>query len=229
MICLILGYGARAKPLLEKVLREEGIDGVVLTDESCAERLDEVRKAKVVFVYAHELPEGVVSAIRESGAKVVSAEDGLANVPPEVVVKARAYYILGGERNLRNLVRYLASLSGANVSYEEPEDVPMQGIYHPDYGLFLDTDEYLRVYRLRPLVGVLFWRSEWLYGDLGVTRGLIRALEEEGLGVVPVFTYGRDSVTGLGHDKAETVRRFLLRDGRPLVEALVSLVSFGIA
>lgn len=229
MICLILGYGARAKPLLEKVLREEGIDGVVLTDESCAERLDEVRKAKVVFVYAHELPEEVVSAIRESGAKVVSAEDGLANVPPEVVVKARAYYILGGERNLRNLVRYLASLSGANVSYEEPEDVPMQGIYHPDYGLFLDTDEYLRVYRLRPLVGVLFWRSEWLYGDLGVTRGLIRALEEEGLGVVPVFTYGRDSVTGLGHDKAETVRRFFLRDGRPLVEALVSLVSFGIA
>lgn len=226
MICFIIGYGARAKPLLEKVSEEEGIDCIVLTEENCVKEIDRLRESKVIFIYVNELPEDVINVIKGSKAKIISTDD-LNNVPLDIMVKAKTYYILGGERNLRNLVRYLANLSGTRISYEEPEDIPMQGIYHPDYGLFLDVDEYLKIYRLRPLIGILFWRSTWLYKDFSLISELIEAFEKEGFGVIPVFTYGKDSITGLGHDRADAIEKFFLRNNRPLVEALVSLISFG--
>ncbi len=227
-VCLILGYGAKAKPLLEKILEEEGIEGVILTDQNCERGLESIKEAEVIFLYAHEIPTAVSDLLKEVDAQVIASGglEGLNNVPLEVLVRAKSYYILGGEKNLRNLVRYLANLAGEDTSYEEPEELPMQGIYHPEFGLFESLDDYLKVYTKRPLVGLLFWRSFWLYKDFGHIGGMIRALEDEGLGVIPVFTYGKDSATGLGVEKDEALG-FFLKDGRPVIEALVSLISFG--
>ncbi|NJD98917.1 cobaltochelatase subunit CobN [Thermococcus sp. LS1] len=229
MICLILGYGARPLPLLREILEEERIDGLVLIDQNCEGELDKVEKAKVIFIYAHELPKIVEERIKESRAKVIACAglEGLANVPEEVLIKAKTYYVLGGEKNLRNLVRFLAGLAGAELEYEDPQEVPMHGIYHPELGLFESLDEYLRVYKKRPLIGVLFWRSAWLYKEFRPIGELIKALEEEGFGVIPVFTYGKDSRTGLGREKSEAVEEFFMKDGKPVVKALVSLISFG--
>ncbi len=230
-VCLILGYGAKAKPLLDKILSEEEIEGVVLTDQSCERELESVGRAKVIFLYAHEIPAAVSDLLRSSSGSQVVASGGLEelnNVSLEVLTKAKSYYILGGEKNLRNLVRYLANLAGKNVSYEEPEELPMQGIYHPEFGLFESLDDYLKVYTRKPLVGLLFWRSFWLYKDFGHINRLIKALEDEGLGVVPVFTYRKDPTTGLGVEKDEALE-FFLKDGVPTIEALVSLISFGTA
>ncbi|NJE85553.1 cobaltochelatase subunit CobN [Thermococcus sp. CX2] len=229
MICFILGYGARPLPLLEEILGEERIDGLVLTDQNCERELDKIEKSDVIFIYAHELPGIVEERIKESKAKVIACAglEGLANVPEEVLIKAKTYYVLGGEKNLRNLVRFLAGLAGAEVDYEDPQEVPMHGIYHPELGLFESLDEYLKAYGKEPLIGVLFWRSTWLYKDFRPIGELIRALEEEGFGVIPVFTYGKDSRTGLGREKSEAVEEFFMKDGKPVVEALVSLISFG--
>jgi len=229
MICFILGYGARPLPLLEKILKEEKIEGSVLTDQNCEKELEKVEKAEVIFIYAYELPKVVEKSIKESRAKVIACAglENLANVPEEVLIKAKSYYVLGGEENLRNLARFLASLTGKKIEYEEPKEVPMHGIYHPDYGVFESLDEYLTVYKKRPLVGVLFWRSTWLYKDFKPIEKLIKALEGEGFGVIPVFTYGKDSTTGLGKEKSETVEEFFMKDEKPVIEALVSLISFG--
>ena len=229
MLCFILGYGAKAKPVLEKILKEEGIEGDVLTKEECVSKLGSIGRAKVIFIYASDLPREVINVVRGCGAKVVSTDD-LCNTPEEVVLKARTYYLLGGEENLRNLVRFLASLAGLKLSYGEPKEVPMHGIYHPRYGLFTNLSKYLSTYPYssRPLVGILFWRGAWLYGDLSPIAELVEALENEGLGAVPVFTYGRDYMTGLGHERSDTVREFFIRDGKPVIEVLISLISFGI-
>jgi cobaltochelatase CobN len=226
MICFILGYGAKSLPLIEKILKEEDIDGVVLTEENCEREIESVAKAKVIFVYASRIPDSVVEVLKESRAKVIS--DSISNVPQEVLVKAKSYYILGGESNLRNLVRFLASLAGEKRDYEEPKEIPMDGIYHPDFGLFESLEDYLKVYDKRPLVGILFWRSNWIYGDLKLCERLIWAIEKEGFGVVPVFCYVKDSITGLGREPSETVEDFFMRGGKPIIEALVSLISFGV-
>jgi len=226
MICFILGYGARPLPLLEKILKEEKIDGIVLTDQNCEKEPEKVERAEVIFIYAHKLPDVVVETLKKSRAKIVST-DNLNNVPQEILVKAKSYYVLGGEENLRNLARLLANLAGEKREYEEPKEVPMHGIYHPNFGLFESLDKYLEVYDKRPLVGVLFWRSAWLYKEFKPIEELINALEEEGFGVIPVFTYGKDSTTGLGREKSEAVEEFFIKDGKPIIEALVSLISFG--
>ncbi|AHF79513.1 cobaltochelatase subunit CobN [Thermococcus paralvinellae] len=229
MICFILGYGARALPLLQEILREEGIKGIVLTDQNCEKELDKVERAEVIFIYAHELPEIVEEKIRESEAKVIACAglESLTNVPEEILIKAKTYYVLGGGKNLRNMARFLASLSGEAIEYEEPEEVPMHGIYHPNFGVFESLDDYLMVYKKRPLVGVLFWRSAWLYKEFKPIGELIKALEEEGFSVIPVFTYGKDSTTGLGREKSEAVKEFFMKNGKPIIDALVSLISFG--
>ncbi|WP_148883764.1 cobaltochelatase subunit CobN [Thermococcus aciditolerans] len=229
MICLILGYGARSLPMLREILDEERIDGLVLTDQNCERELEGIEKSDVIFIYAHELPEIVEERIKESKAKVIACAglESLTTVPEEVLIKAKTYYVLGGKKNLRNLVRFLASLAGAEIDYEDPQEVPMHGIYHPELGLFESLDEYLKAYGKGPLIGVLFWRSAWLYKEFGPIGELIRALEEEGFGVIPVFTYGKDSRTGLGREKSEAVEEFFMKDGTPVVEALISLISFG--
>ncbi|WP_461864576.1 cobaltochelatase subunit CobN [Thermococcus sp.] len=229
MICFILGYGARPLPLLEKILKEEKIEGIVLTEQNCEKELEKVENAKIIFIYAHEFPEIVGEKIRESEAKVIACAglESLTNVPEEILIKAKTYYVLGGEKNLRNLVRFLASLTGKKIAYEEPKEVPMHGIYHPDFGVFESLDEYLEVYDRRLLVGVLFWRSAWLYREFSPIEELIKAFESEELGVIPVFTYGKDSTTGLGREKSEALEEFFIKDGKPIVEALVSLISFG--
>ncbi|USG99330.1 cobaltochelatase subunit CobN [Thermococcus argininiproducens] len=226
MICFILGYGARPLPLLEKILKEEKIDGIVLTEQNCEKELEKVERAEVIFIYAHELPDVVVETIKKNRAKIVSM-DSLNNVPQEILVKAKSYYVLGGEENLRNLAKFLANLAGKKREYEEPKEVPMHGIYHPNFGVFESLDEYLEVYDKRPLVGVLFWRSAWLYREFSPIEELIKTLESEGLGVIPVFTYGKESTTGLGKEKSEAVEEFLIKNGKPVIEALVSLISFG--
>ncbi|NJE25556.1 magnesium chelatase subunit H [Thermococcus sp. MV5] len=229
MICFILGYGARPLPLLEKILKEEKIEGIVLTEQNCEKELEKVEKAKAIFIYTHELPEIVEEKIREGQAKVIACAglENLTTVPQEILVKAKSYYILGGEENLRNLAKFLANLAGEKREYEEPKEVPMHGIYHPNFGVFESLDEYLEVYDRRPLVGILFWRSAWLYRESSPIEELIRTLEDEGLGVIPVFTYGKDSTTGLGKEKSEAVEEFFIKDGKPIIEALVSLISFG--
>jgi len=229
MICLILGYGARPLPVVERILAEEEVSGLALTDESCIKVLGELRSASVVFIYAHTLPEPVADAIRESRAKVISAGglEELSNVPQDIVAKAKAYYILGGVENLRSLVRFLATLAGDRREYSEPREVPMHGIYHPQMGVYTSLSRYLEDYKMRPLVGVLFWRSAWLYGDLTPVKEVVEELERQGLGVIPVFTYGKDPVTGLGEDRSRAVDEFFTIGGRPVVEAIVSLISFG--
>ena len=225
MIYFIIGYGAKPKPLFERILKEERINGIVLTDESCKRELEKLEKADVIFIYTHELSDIVIETIRKSKAKIVSM-DNLSNVPQEILVKAKSYYVLGGEENLRNLTKFLANLAGEKREYEEPKDVPMHGIYHPDFGTFENLDEYLKVYKKRPLVGVLFWRTEWLYKNSHLIEEFIKILEGKDLGVIPVFTYGKDSTTGIGKEKSKALS-FFIKKGKSFVDALVSLISFG--
>ena len=230
MICAILGYGARPLPILERIMREEGIEGLAISEERCEEELERIRKAKAIFIYASRIPEAVAQAIRSSKAKVVEFLLGLGNVPPEIAARAKSYYILGGEGNLRNLLRLLLLLEGREVELEEPrEEAPLSAVWHPKLGVYRTAEDYLSAYHRRPLVGILFWRSSWLYGETGLVESLVEELEGEGLGVLPVFYHPKDELTGIGIDGREVLRKFFREDGRTRIKALVSFLSFGIA
>lgn len=153
----------------------------------------------------------------------------LNTVGPNVTETCLRYFTNGGAENYRNMVAFLASeVMGARVEVQPPRELPRQGIYHPDApDCFVDLADYLAWYKPpgNGMAGIIFYRSYWVNGNCDVEKGLIRELERQGVGVLPVFTesVGR-SDNGSSLPTSEAIAKFMMtQDGTPLVDALVNL------
>jgi cobaltochelatase CobN len=158
----------------------------------------------------------------------------LSTVEPEVVATAYRYMFFNGRENIGNMLRYLVHhLFDQTITFEPPKDMPWQGMYHPAADqVFLDTGSYLAWYdgylqkKPESFVGILYSRSAWTTGNLNIERAMITALEERGIGVVPVFLYALKD-PGVGNlSGVEVIERFMLRDSKPLVSGIIKLTSF---
>jgi len=147
------------------------------------------------------------------------------------------YWLAGSEQNIANMVKFLvgryadgsrAALRGA-LAAQEPVEYPELGVYHPRMnhpdavGLMAASPDALpRVATTgkRGTVGVLLMRSYVLAGNADHYNGVITALEARGLSVIPAFA------TGL--DVRPAIDAFFMRDGRPVIDALVSLTGFSL-
>jgi magnesium chelatase subunit H len=142
------------------------------------------------------------------------------------------YWLAGSEENMANLVRFLLdryadgprrALRGT-LAPQPPMEYPEVGLYHPrlkgrineDAGTLPST----ALAGKNGTVGLLVMRSYVLAGNTGHYDGVIAALEARGLRVVPAFATGLDA--------RPAVERFFLRDGRPQIDALVSLTGFSL-
>lgn len=231
---MVVGYGANALPTLAEVLNEESkklsFEYVLTSDGLSDKYAEKIKNSDVILVYSFQLPEVTEEAIRESRAKVIiSLSDEYVHLirgDPHILNKAAEYFKIGGRKNLRNLIRFLLNCVGVDVGFEDVEEIPWHGIYHPKLGLFEDIGEYLSKYALRPLVGILIHRTQWLYENLSHFQILIEAFEREGIGVLPVFTYGwRDELLN-SPSKEDTIRKYFIVDGKPVVDCLINLTYF---
>jgi len=145
------------------------------------------------------------------------------------------YWLAGSERNIAQLVRFLIdryadgerrALRGA-LPARSPVEYPDLGLYHPRAGAgIVETLDKLP----RPpagnggapagRVGLLLMRSYVLAGDTRHYDGVIAALEARGLEVVPAFAMGLDQRPAIEH--------YFVADGRPTVDAVVSLTGFSL-
>ncbi len=141
------------------------------------------------------------------------------------------YLLAGSEENIANMVRLLVDryadglrrgLRG-NVSTGMPVEYPDTGLYHPRLpGRISESVEALP----RPArpggttVGVLVMRSYVLAGNTAHYDAVIAALEARGHRVIPAFACGLDS--------RPAIEAFFLADGRPAIDALVSLTGFSL-
>lgn len=140
------------------------------------------------------------------------------------------YWLAGTEENLANLVRLLVSryADGPRAALRKavraaaPVDYPDIGLYHPQA-------KHRVVERLNDLpasrgragtVGVLVMRSYVLAGNAAHYDGVIAALEAKGLRAIPAFASGLDA--------RPAVERYFMRDGKPTVDAIVSLTGFSL-
>ena len=148
---------------------------------------------------------------------------------------AMQYWLAGSQDNIQGLVSMLvdryaagprAALRGLKVT--PPLEYPEVGVYHPR--LKTETSQRLSQ-RLSDLprtatsgtqgtVGVLLLRSYVLAGNTAHYDGVITALEARGLKVVPAFASGLDN--------RPAVQEFFMKDGRPTIDALVSLTGFSL-
>src|SRR4051794_17452709 len=139
------------------------------------------------------------------------------------------YWLAGSDDNVANMIRMLIdryaggarkSLRGS-VKVAAPIAYPDVGVYHPRMkGRISAAAEALPPGGERGTVGVLGLRSYMLAGNAAHYDGVIEALEARGLRVVPAFAAGLDS--------RPAIEEFFLKDGRPVIDALVSLTGFSL-
>ena len=105
-----------------------------------------------------------------------------------------------------------------------PVEYPEVGVYHPEAGeprrRQRDGNCPWRATRPTGTVGLLVMRSYVLADNARHYDGVIAALEARGLKVIPAFS------TGL--DQRPAIERFFMRDGRPVIDTLVSLTGFSL-
>ena len=235
-------------PVLKRAAEACGIDCTIFPIrvlEDFPEKRDEaiavMKRSDVILVYHTsdmfwEQVDREIGEIRKSVPVISLGPDPSfwmqSTVQPEVVAICHRYITNNGDENFIRLLRYIErELFGKDGPVAPPADVPWEGLYHPAAPqVFATVDEYLVWYADRDLgkfrVALVFSRTSWASGNVALEDMLIRSLEQEGLSVIPVFTYAiRDEALG-ARGMAEVVSEYLFRDGIPIVDALVKLIPF---
>jgi magnesium chelatase subunit H len=144
---------------------------------------------------------------------------------------ALQYWLAGSRENFADLIRMLVEryADGARkglrmaVKAAPPAEYPDVGVYHPAMpGRIADQADRLPAGPAAACgtVGVLVMRSYLLAGNAAHYDGAIAALEARGLRTIPVFAAGLDA--------RPAIEKFFMRDGRPSVDAVVSLTGFSL-
>ena len=140
------------------------------------------------------------------------------------------YWLAGSEDNIANLLRLLVHRYAAGprevlrsrVQPQLPLQYPEVGVYHPALPARMgESAQQLPRGRSQGTVGLLLMRSYLLAGNGAHYDGVIAALEERGLNVIPAFASGLDA-------RPAVERFFLDEQGRPCVDAVVSLTGFSL-
>jgi len=142
------------------------------------------------------------------------------------------YWLAGSEANIAAMVQLLVdryadgprrSLRGTTKA-PAPIEYPEVGVYHPRMARRLSSQlaDLPRVATSgkRGTVGLLLMRSYLLAGNAEHYDGVITAMEARGLRVVPAFATGLDS--------RPAIDAYFLADGRPTIDAMVSLTGFSL-
>ncbi len=146
------------------------------------------------------------------------------------VQAVKEYFMFGGEQNYANLWRYADALA-AKETREIPQPTPIHwcGIYHPQAEkVYEDIKEYRQAFcdDAKPTIGILFYRDEWVWKDLGYQDALIREVEAQGMNAICVFSNGMP-IEEMGMPSLETVfSRYFCMDGIPAVDALINVMKF---
>ena len=235
-------------PLLKRAAAVTGCDlrlfpNRALEDspEKTDEALSAMRESDVVLLYHTsdrfwECIDKQIKTIGETVPVICLGTDplmwGLSTVELPVVATCQTYLTNNGAENFRNLLRYIEkTVLHKDVPVFPPLALPWEGLYHPDApDVFPAPGDYRAWYAHKacdgPWVGVLFSRVSWASSNCAIEDVLIRALEAEGLNVIPVFTYSlRDDTLG-AKGMARVVEEYFAPEGHAAVDAIIKLVPF---
>jgi len=148
------------------------------------------------------------------------------------------YWLAGSEENIAGMVQLLvnAYAEGARkplrgrAAPAAPIEYPEVGVYHPRLkqsklsgvhkGMTTRAELLPRIADAKGTVGVLVMRSYLLAGNARHYDGVIAALEARGLSVCTAYASGLDA--------RPAVEQFFINDGKPCVDAVVSLTGFSL-
>ncbi|HWR38614.1 MAG TPA: cobaltochelatase subunit CobN [Patescibacteria group bacterium] len=159
-----------------------------------------------------------------------SAGDLSHNVSDEQREPLQKYLSYGGMDNFCQFWRYLArTYCGDEITVSEPEPLLWQGIYHPlAPQAFTNLAEYRTAfcYPDRSTIGLLFYRDEWVWGDLAYQAALVEEIERQGMNALAVFCQyvGNPDLGTPG--LRETVDAYFTANGQPVVDVVLNTFKF---
>jgi cobaltochelatase CobN len=201
-------------------------------------------KSHIAVFHLMDIPsnfEEIVSKLKDAKIPVFAGTMGdgrsaelrrISTVSMEDYEKILQYSNYGGTKNFENLLLYLVNrFKGCAYKVEAPEKLPWHGIYHPDFKHILTLEEYLsKKYTPEKLtVGVWFHQTHWQSGDTEFVDNLIREIESRGANVIPVFFTGVEDLLPEDSGLKWIIENYFMRDGRPLVDVVVSLLMFSLS
>ena len=156
----------------------------------------------------------------------------MAGVSDAQAMTAWQYFRYDGAENHYNLLLWLGSeFGGTPYKAAPPTPLPWNGVWHPDWeGSPEDIGGYLSAHydAAKPTAGVIFYRSEWISGEFAYHTSLVRALEDEGMNVIAVFTNTFRNESLQSPSFMDAVDRYFYRDGKRLVDVLVTTTKFSL-
>lgn len=129
--------------------------------------------------------------------------------------KIQEYFKNLSETNIRNLIRLVAhDVFDPAITYEKVVKLPRLGIYHTDAKtVFNCYEDFFKWYASRkqynenaPWIGLMFFSSSLIEGQVETSDYIIKRLEDEGFNVLPVFGRVYDVLTSLLADKDRNPR-----------------------
>jgi cobaltochelatase CobN len=150
----------------------------------------------------------------------------VSTVPPAVLLEATAYLQAGGAANFAHLLRFLSDhLLRSGFGYEPPREGPRHGLYHPDLPPGASLVDWLARRDLsRPVIGLLFYRSHWMSGNLAFIDALVRDIERHDGTALPIFTSSLKEAEETSRWPAAFA--FFRHEGRTLIDVLITTISF---
>ena len=162
--------------------------------------------AKVVLIewmgVSLEVPflQSALALLKEKGIpyKIHAGEEAEGNASegftPKDHVAIGKYGVYGGIPNFKNMWLYLLNrYAGKHFQVEEPQPMAWNGIYHPRAKkLYRDLAEYQKDFCHPdwPTIGMIFYRNEWLAGNLAYQDAMIAEAERQHLNLLAVFSHG---------------------------------------
>mgnify|MGYP000870752376 CR=1 FL=1 len=138
------------------------------------------------------------------------------------------YLAYGGAANVRGaLARLHAIVHGTGAETLPPEPVAQEGVHHPDLPGIMNVEDYARKWidPGKPTIGVWFYQSYRLNGNVAHIDALVREIEGRGANVLPVFSMRlRDEALG-NRGSDEIIRSYFMKDGKPRIDALINTMS----
>ncbi len=175
------------------------------------------------------LPPAVKVHIQPSTVEEVEIVTKYSTVSTEDSKKISHYLRYGGENNFVNLLLFLSNrFRGTAYKVAEPQPLPWEGIYHPDFDSIPALEDYCRKKHFpdRPTVGLWFHRSHWVNMNTDFVDAIVREIEKQGANALPVFLTVLKDVD-LGNKGArEVADAFFMRDGKPIIDVLISVMMF---
>ena len=159
-----------------------------------------------------------------------SADELSYGVSPEDREDMQKYLSYGGIENFRQFWCWLAHRYCREIiPVKEPKELLWHGIYHPRAeDPFTNLAEYRASFCQsdRPTIALLFYRDEWVWGDLAYQAALVEEIEQQGMNALAVFCQYMGNPELAAPGLRETMATFFYQDEKVAIDVLLNTIKF---